>query len=78
MSLETIVSAVVVVLAHIIFNPLDQSSAVDLGVSRHMVQILRKLSSISQDDGLVSIQNLCVDLYLRAERVLQGEKLARR
>ncbi|KIW28054.1 hypothetical protein, variant 1 [Cladophialophora immunda] len=78
LSLETIVSALVVVLAHIIFNPLDESSVSDFGVSRHMLQILHRLSNISKDDGLVAIQNLCVDLYLRAERALQGDKPLRR
>ncbi|OAP65348.1 hypothetical protein AYL99_01320 [Fonsecaea erecta] len=74
LSLETIVSALVVVLAHIIFNPPHESSVSDFGVSRHMLQILHRLSNISKDDGLVAVQNLCVDLYLRAERVLQGDK----
>ncbi|KIY03078.1 uncharacterized protein Z520_01545 [Fonsecaea multimorphosa CBS 102226] len=78
LSLETIVSALVVILAHIIFNPLDESSVSDFGVSRHMLQILHRLSNISKDDGLVAIQNLCVDLYLRAERALQGDKALRR
>ncbi|EXJ73597.1 uncharacterized protein A1O5_03359 [Cladophialophora psammophila CBS 110553] len=78
LSLETIVSALVVVLAHIIFNPLDESSVSDFSVSRYMLQILHRLSNISKDDGLVAVQNLCVDLYLRAERALQGEKSLRR
>jgi hypothetical protein len=78
LSLETIVSALVVVLAHIIFNPAEGSSVPDLGVSRHMLQILQELSNISKDDGLIAVQNLCVELYRRAERALQGENSMRR
>jgi hypothetical protein len=50
----------------------------DLGVSRHMLQILQELSNISKDDGLIAVQNLCVELYRRAERALQGENSMRR
>ncbi|KAJ9611156.1 hypothetical protein H2200_004339 [Cladophialophora chaetospira] len=74
LSLETIVSALVVLLAHIIFNPNDDGSASDLSVSRHMLQILHKLSILSKDDGLIAIENLCVDLFQRAEPALQREK----
>ncbi|ETI25160.1 hypothetical protein G647_04533 [Cladophialophora carrionii CBS 160.54] len=78
LSLETIVSALVVVLAHIIFNPTDESSVLDLGVGRHMLQILQELSNISKDDSLLAVQRLCVNLYRRAERTLQGENPIRR
>lgn len=78
LSLEAIVSALVVVLAQIIFNPREESSRSDLSISRHMVQILQKLSNISKDDGLIGAQGLCVDLYLRAEATLQGENSSRR
>ena len=71
-------SALVVVLAHIVFNPRDESSVSDLGVSRYMVQILQQLSNLSQDDGLTTVQNLCVELYQRAERAIHGEKALRR
>ena len=71
LSLESIVSALVVLLANIIFNPSNESSKSDLDVSRHMLQILHKLSAMSRDDGLIAIQTLCVELCLKADNALR-------
>ena len=74
LSLEAIVSALVVVLAHIISSPRHENSVSDLGVCRYMVHILQSLAKISKDDGLATLQNLCVELYLRAEKAASGRE----
>jgi hypothetical protein len=71
LSLESTVAAVVTLLANIIFDPQSETSMSDLGVSRHMLEILRRLSEISGDDSLATVEKLCVELYIRAEGTLQ-------
>ncbi|KIX00875.1 uncharacterized protein Z518_09940 [Rhinocladiella mackenziei CBS 650.93] len=71
LNLETIISSLAVVLAHIIFDARDESAEPDFDVARFVLQVLHRLCNLSTDDGLVAAQNACVDLYLRAEREVQ-------
>jgi hypothetical protein len=78
LSLETIISALVVILAHIFFEPGHESSPADLKLSQHVLRVLHQLSNISKDEGLLALQNLCASIFVRAERALQDEQQARR
>jgi len=73
LTLEAIVSAVVVILTHVMFNPREQNANADMAVARPVLQMLYRLIDLRKDVELSGIQNLCADLYLRAESALRED-----
>ena len=65
------IAALAIMFSFIANNPREDSARSDLNLAQPLLHTLNQLCNVSKDDDLASIQNVCVDLYLRAERALQ-------
>jgi hypothetical protein len=72
-----LVSALVVILAHVPFDARYHNGQSDIIAARPVLQVLHQLGDYRSDDELTGIQSLCDDLYLRAESALQAQAVSR-
>lgn len=78
LTLESVVSALVVLLAHITQNPRTVDGPTDLGVAKPVLHILYQVIDFRKDSELTSIQHFCADLYLRTDLVVQQYNASKR
>ncbi|KAI1609057.1 hypothetical protein EDD37DRAFT_653213 [Exophiala viscosa] len=71
LTLESVVSSLVVLLAHITQSPGTVDAGADLGVAKPVLHTLYQLIDFRKDPELTNIQHLCADLYLRTDLVVQ-------
>jgi len=68
---EAIAAALAVILSYIVSNPEGVDAQSDLALAQPVLHTLNQLCTVSKDDDLLGLRDVCVDFYLRAERALK-------
>ncbi|KAK5446524.1 hypothetical protein LTS15_009863 [Exophiala xenobiotica] len=71
LSLEALVSGVVVTLTHVMHNAQDANAKAELDIARPVLHMLYQVIDFKRDQDLTRIQHLCADLYLRTDQIIR-------
>ncbi|KAK4946041.1 hypothetical protein LTR10_014843 [Elasticomyces elasticus] len=78
LTLESVVSALVVLLAHITQNSRTVDATADFGVAKSVLHTVYQLVDFRKDPELTNLQHLCADMYLRTDLVVQQHNASKR